>query len=121
MVNHDDQSDLSAESKETIALGRQREILTTRLRDPRLAPFDVALFSCATGSASEPKSSSSNKQCFFNCVTKSGESFVKVINIARKLPFATRYTVVNAAHNLLDCLLSGIVFYFVLSRCGFDG
>ncbi len=72
--------------------------------------FDVALFSCATGSASEPKSSSSNKQCFFKCVTKSGESFVEVINIARKLPFATLYTVVNAALNVLDRLLIDIVF-----------
>ena len=78
-------------------------------------------FRVPLGSPSEPKSSSSNKQCFVNCVTKSGESFVEVINVVRKFPFATRYTVVNAAHNLLDCLLIGIVFYFDLSRCGFDG
>ena len=57
----------------------------------------------------------------FQCVTKSGESFVEVINIGRKLPFATLYTVVNAAHNVLECLLIGIVFfYFDLRRSGFD-
>ncbi len=86
-----------------------------------LGHFDVALFSCATGSASEPKSSSSNKQCFFKCVIKSGESFVEVINIARKLPFATLYSIVDAAHNVLDCLLIEIVFHFDLRRSGFDG
>ena len=57
----------------------------------------------------------------FKCVIKSGESFVEVINIARKLPYATLYTVVDAAHNVLECLLIGIVFYFDLRRSGFDG
>ena len=33
----------------------------------------------------------------------------------------TRYTVVNAALNVLDCLSIGIVFYFELRRSGFDG
>ena len=80
------------------------------MRIHTLAIFDVALFSCATGSASEPQGSSSNKQCFFKRVTKAGESFVEVINTARKLPFATLHAVVNAAHNVLDCLLIGIVF-----------
>jgi hypothetical protein len=81
----------------------------------------VAQLSSATGPASEPKGLSVNDECIFQMCNQSEGNSVEVINIAENRPFATLKTVVNAAQNVLDCLLFGIISYFDLRRSGFTG
>jgi hypothetical protein len=85
---------------------------------PRLRVLKLRSFRVPLGSASEPKGSGLNDECFFQMRTESGGSSVEVINIAEKRLFAPLKTAVNAVQNALDCLLFGIIFYFDLRRSG---